>query len=167
MPQRTIRFSETTLKQIRQAARKNGSTSTAIVRHAVEQGSYRQRGGSRAAHRRHPRSDPGRFVTNATGPANPVCIRRYPRQSVGDRFTGAVVCFGGQGEGALRTLLEEHGGNHAQRLASTVAAQRGAMTSGAITRAVGQQGAATNRVLKWGQPAPDSSPPNGVRDVGP
>ena len=37
MPQRTIRFSETTLKQIRQAARKNGSTSTAIVRHAVEQ----------------------------------------------------------------------------------------------------------------------------------
>ena len=37
MPQRTIRFSETTLKQIRQAARKNGSTSTAIVRRAVEQ----------------------------------------------------------------------------------------------------------------------------------
>ena len=37
MPQRTIRFSETTIKQIRQAARKNGSTSTAIVRHAVEQ----------------------------------------------------------------------------------------------------------------------------------
>ena len=37
MAQRTIRFSETTIKQIRQAARKNGSTSTAIVRHAVEQ----------------------------------------------------------------------------------------------------------------------------------
>src|SRR5690242_7960565 len=37
MAQRTIRFSETTLKQIRQAARTNGSTSTAIVRHAVEQ----------------------------------------------------------------------------------------------------------------------------------
>jgi hypothetical protein len=37
MPQRTIRFSETTIKQIRQAARKKGSTSTAIVRHAVEQ----------------------------------------------------------------------------------------------------------------------------------
>jgi DNA-binding GntR family transcriptional regulator len=37
MPQRTIRFSDTTIKQIRQAARKKGSTSTAIVRHAVEQ----------------------------------------------------------------------------------------------------------------------------------
>jgi hypothetical protein len=37
MPQRTIRFSETTIKQIRQAARKKGFTSTAIVRHAVEQ----------------------------------------------------------------------------------------------------------------------------------
>jgi hypothetical protein len=37
MPQRTIRFSDTTIKQIRQAARENGSTSTAIVRHAVEQ----------------------------------------------------------------------------------------------------------------------------------
>jgi len=37
MPQRTIRFSEATVKQIRQAARKKGFTSTAIVRHAVEQ----------------------------------------------------------------------------------------------------------------------------------
>jgi DNA-binding GntR family transcriptional regulator len=37
MPQRTIRFSDTTIKQIRQAAREKGSTSTAIVRHAVEQ----------------------------------------------------------------------------------------------------------------------------------
>ena len=37
MPQRTIRFSETTIKQIRQAARQKGLTSTAIVRHAVEQ----------------------------------------------------------------------------------------------------------------------------------
>jgi len=37
MPQRTIRFSDTTIKQIRQAARKKGFTSTAIVRHAVEQ----------------------------------------------------------------------------------------------------------------------------------
>jgi hypothetical protein len=37
MPQRTIRFSDTTIKQIRQAARENGSTSTAIVRRAVEQ----------------------------------------------------------------------------------------------------------------------------------
>ncbi len=37
MPQRTIRFSETTIKQIRQAARKKGFTPTAIVRHAVEQ----------------------------------------------------------------------------------------------------------------------------------
>ena len=37
MPQRTIRFSETTIKQIRQAARKQGFTSTAIIRHAVEQ----------------------------------------------------------------------------------------------------------------------------------
>ena len=37
MPQRTIRFSETTIKQIRQAGRKKGCTSTAIVRQAVEQ----------------------------------------------------------------------------------------------------------------------------------
>ena len=37
MPQRTIRFSETTIKQIRQAAKQKGFTSTAIVRHAVEQ----------------------------------------------------------------------------------------------------------------------------------
>ena len=37
MPQRTIRFSETTIKQIHQAARKKGFTSTAIIRHAVEQ----------------------------------------------------------------------------------------------------------------------------------
>ena len=37
MPQRTIRFSETTIKQIRQAAWQKGCTSTAIVRHAVEQ----------------------------------------------------------------------------------------------------------------------------------
>lgn len=37
MPQRTIRFSETTIKQIRQAARQAGFTPTAIVRHAVEQ----------------------------------------------------------------------------------------------------------------------------------
>jgi len=36
MPQRTIRFSETTIKQIRQAARQKGSTSTAIVRHAEQ-----------------------------------------------------------------------------------------------------------------------------------
>jgi hypothetical protein len=37
MPQRTIRFSETTIKQIRQTARKKGFTSTAIIRLAVEQ----------------------------------------------------------------------------------------------------------------------------------
>jgi hypothetical protein len=37
MPQRTIRFSDSTIKEIRQAAKKNGSTSAAIVRHAVEQ----------------------------------------------------------------------------------------------------------------------------------
>jgi DNA-binding GntR family transcriptional regulator len=37
MPQRSIRFSETTIKQIRQAATKKGVTSTAIVRQAVEQ----------------------------------------------------------------------------------------------------------------------------------
>jgi hypothetical protein len=37
MPQRTIRFSETTIKQIRQTARKKGFTSTAIIRQAVEQ----------------------------------------------------------------------------------------------------------------------------------
>ena len=37
MPQRTIRFSEATINQIRQAATKKGCTSTAIVRQAVEQ----------------------------------------------------------------------------------------------------------------------------------
>jgi predicted transcriptional regulator len=37
MPQRTIRFSDTTIKKIRQDARKKGLTSTAIVRQAVEQ----------------------------------------------------------------------------------------------------------------------------------
>ena len=37
MPQRTIRFSETTIKKIRQDARKKGLTSTAIVRQAVDQ----------------------------------------------------------------------------------------------------------------------------------
>lgn len=37
MPQRTIRFSETTLKHIRQAAKGKACTSTAIIRQAVEQ----------------------------------------------------------------------------------------------------------------------------------
>src|SRR5205807_10481088 len=38
MPQRTIRFSETTLQQIQQAAKQKGFASTAaMIRHAVEQ----------------------------------------------------------------------------------------------------------------------------------
>jgi hypothetical protein len=37
MPQRTIRFSEAMIDQIRQAATKKGCTSTEIVRQAVEQ----------------------------------------------------------------------------------------------------------------------------------
>jgi hypothetical protein len=37
MPQRTIRFSEATINQIRQAATEKGCTSTEIVRQAVQQ----------------------------------------------------------------------------------------------------------------------------------
>jgi hypothetical protein len=39
MPQRTIRFSETTLQQIQQAARQKGfASAAAMIRHAVDQG---------------------------------------------------------------------------------------------------------------------------------
>ena len=38
MPQRTIRFSDTTLPQIQQATKQNGFRSTvAMIRHAVDQ----------------------------------------------------------------------------------------------------------------------------------